>query len=61
MGALWNNSIHRKIRESPLGSAGVVSCTGLSNRCTFGLVNQQAGSYSPITELEIIRYLPLPF
>ena len=37
------------------------SCTGVSNRCTFGLANQYAGSYAPATELELIRFRPLPF
>ena len=59
--ALQDNSAHRKIRESLLGSAGVVSCTGVSNRCTFGLANQQAGSYTPATELELIMFQPLTF
>ena len=35
IGALWENSEHRKIRESLLGSAGLGRCTGLRNRCTF--------------------------
>ena len=39
--------------ESLLGSSGVVSCPGLINRCIFGLVNQQAGSYAPATDLEL--------
>ena len=50
-----------KIRESLLGSAGVGSGSGLSNRRTFGLANQQAGSYDATTELELIRFRPLPF
>ena len=33
----------------------------LNNRCTFGLANQQAGSYAPATGLELIRFRPLPF
>ena len=60
IGALWQNSSHRKIRESLLGSAGVGSCTGLSNWCTFGLANQQAGSYAPDTELELNRFRSFP-
>ena len=47
--------------EILLGSAGVGSCPGLSNRCTFGLANQQAGRYTPTTELEIIGFCPSPF
>ena len=41
--SLWGNSAHRKIRESFLGSAGVVRCPIISNQCTFWLANQQAG------------------
>ena len=37
------------------------SCPRVRNRCTFGLANQQAGSYSPATELEIIRFRNFPF
>ena len=37
------------------------SCTGLINRCTFGSTNQQAGSYTPATELELIRFRNFPF
>ena len=40
MGSLWGNSAGRNIRESLLGSAGVGSCPGLSNRCTSGLEKQ---------------------
>ena len=46
--------------EIILGSAGVGSCTGLINRCKSELANQQAGRYSPATELELIRFRPLP-
>ena len=35
-------------------------CPGLSNRCTFGLTNQLAGRYITATELEFIRFWPLP-
>ena len=58
--ALRENSDHRKIRESLLGSAGVVRCPGLSNRCKFVLANQQAGKYIYATGLELIRFRPLP-
>ena len=61
IGALQDNSAHRKIRVSILGSAEVGSCPGLSKRCTFLLTNQQAGSYAPATELDLIRFWPLPF
>ena len=61
IGALRENSTNRKIRESLLGIAGVGSCPGLSKRCTFVLTNQQAESYAPATELELIRFRPLPF
>ena len=37
------------------------SGSGLSNRRTFGLANQQAGSYAPATELYLISFWPLPF
>ena len=60
---IWDfqgNSAHRKIRKNLLGITGVVICPGLSNRCTFGLANQQYESYNPATELEIIRFRPLP-
>ena len=60
IGYLRENFDHREIRQILLGSAGVVRCPGLSNRCTFGLANQQAGKYIPATELELIRFLPLP-
>ena len=49
IGDLWENSAHRKMTEILLGSAGVGSCPVLSNRCTFGLANQQYGSYAPDT------------
>ena len=45
--------------ESLLGSAGVVRCTGLRNRCTFGLAKQQAGKHIPATELDLNRFRPL--
>ena len=61
IGALRENSPHRNIRESLLGSSGVGSYTGVSNRCTFVLDNQQIGSYALATELELIRFWPLPF
>ena len=61
IGSLQDNSAHRNIRESLLGSAGVGNCTGLSNRCTLGLANQQAGNYISATELDINRFRPLPF
>ena len=60
IGDLWENYVHRNIRETLLESAGVGRCTGLSNRCTFGLANQLAGIYTPTTELEFIRFCPLP-
>ena len=44
------------IRENLLGSAGVGSCTGLRNRCTFLLANQKAGKYIYTTELELNRF-----
>ena len=58
---LQNNSAHTKIVESLLGSAGVGSCPDISNRCMLVLANQQAGGYSPSTELELISFWPLPF
>ena len=61
MGALRDNSSHRKIREILLERTGVGSCHGLSNQCTFGLGNQYSGSYAPTTELEIIMFRPFPF
>ena len=39
----------------------MASCTGLSNWCMFGFFNQQAGSYAPSTELELITFRPFPF
>ena len=47
IGSLWYNLSCRNIRESLLGSAGVVSCPVISNRCTLLLANQQAGSWNP--------------
>ena len=35
-------------------------CPGLINLYIFGLANRLAGRYTPATELEIIRFLPLP-
>ena len=61
IGVLWDNYYHRKIREGLLGSAGVVSFTGLSNWCKFELANQQAGISASATELELIRFWPFPF
>ena len=61
IGDLWENSAHRKIRESLLGSAGVGSCPVISNPCTLVLANQQAGIYAPDTELELIRFRPFIF
>ena len=60
IGALRGNYAHMKIRESLLGSAGVGRCPVLSNRCVFGLANQKSGKYISATELEIIRFRPLP-
>ena len=56
IGALWDTSTHRKMTKSLLGSAGLGIFPRLSNRLTFGLVNQQTGSYDPTTELELIRF-----
>ena len=61
MGALRDNYAHINIRESLLGIAVVGSCPVLSNQCTFGLTNQQSGSYAPANYLEIIRFWPLYF
>ena len=44
-----------------LGREGVGGCPGLSNRCMCGLDNQQAGSYTPANELELISFWPFPF
>ena len=44
IGALRYNFTHTNIREILLGSTGLGSCPGISNRCTLGLSNQQAGS-----------------
>ena len=60
IGALQENPPHSNIRESLLESAGVVICTGLGNRCTFGLANQQAGKYLSATELDPNRFWPFP-
>ena len=56
-----DNYAHRKIRESLLGSAGVGSFPGIIKRCTLGLYNQQAGSYAPVDELELIIFRAFPF
>ena len=61
IGALRENSAHRKIMESLLGRSGVDRCHGLSNRCKFGLANQQAGKYISATELELNMFRTLPF
>ena len=58
IGALRDNSAHRKIWEYLLGSSGVVSYHSISNQCTLVLANQQAGIYVPANELEIIRFWP---
>ena len=39
----------------------ICRCPGLSNRCTFGLANRQAGNFVPITELELNWFHTLPF
>ena len=36
-------------------------CTGLSNRCTFGLDNLLSGIFAHDTELNINRFWPSPF
>ena len=59
IGSLRESSARRNIRESLLGSAGVGRCNDLSNRCMFGLSNQQAGRSIPGTELELNRFHPL--
>ena len=59
--ALQENSAHRKIRESLLGSAGLGRCPGLINRCKFWLSNKQAEKYISDTELELNKFHPLPF
>ena len=59
--ALQDNSAHKKIMESLIGNGVAGSCPDLSNWCIFGLDNQQAGSYTPATELEIISFWPSPF
>ena len=58
--SLWENPAYRNSRKILSGRAGVGRCTGLSNWCTFGLVNQQAGKYITDTELELIMFCPLP-
>ena len=59
--SLRENSAHGNIGESLLGSAGVGRCPGWSNRCTFGLANQQAGKYISATKLELNMFRHLPF
>ena len=59
IGSLRENSAHRKIIEILLGSTGVGRYPGLSNRCTFLLVDQQAGKYISATELELNSFRPL--
>ena len=49
-----------KITESLLRSSGVGRFPGLGNRCTFVLAKQQAEKYISATELELIRFWPLP-
>ena len=61
IGYLRDNFAHSKMTESLLGSTGVGRCPGLSNLCTLGLANQQDRSYATATELELIRFCPLPF
>ena len=60
IGSLWDNYSHRNIRESPLGSAGVGRCPGLSNRCTFWLAKKHDGKYISATELELNRFWTFP-
>ena len=60
IGSLRDNSAHRKVTESLIGSAGVGRCPGLSNWCTFLLENQQAGKYISATELELNRFRTFP-
>ena len=38
----------------------ICRCTGLSNRCAFGLENQLAGRFVPATELELIMFALCP-
>ena len=57
---LRENSSHRKIRGSLLGSAVIGSCPRITNRCMLGFTNQHAGSYAPATELDLIMFWPLP-
>ena len=61
IGSLRDNSSHRSIRQSLLGSAGVGICPRLIKGCKFGLEKQQAGRYFPDTKLDLIRFWPLPF
>ena len=61
IGALRDNSTHRKVMESLLGIIVVGSCPSISNRCTLILVNQKARIYASATELDIIRFEPLAF
>ena len=39
----------------------ICECTGLNNRCTFGLSNRLDGRFTPATELELNRFRPLAF
>ena len=39
----------------------ICGCPGLSNRCTFGLVNWLSGRFAPATELELSIFRPSPF
>ena len=43
--------------ESQSVSTGVGSCPGLSNQCTFGLINQKDGRYPPFTDRLSIIFL----
>ena len=61
IGALRENSAHRKITKEFLWNVGVSRCPGISNWWKFGLYDQLAGSFTPATELEINRFWTLPF
>ena len=60
IGAIRDNSSHRKIREILLVRTGAHRCPGLSNQCTFLLVNKQAGEYISAAELELNRSRHFP-
>ena len=60
IGALWDNSAHRNIRESLSGSAGVGRFPSLNNLCTFGLDSRLDARYIPATELYIIMFRLFP-